>query len=436
MEQGYNNNSTFMMNISTCPSQQCQLQKQLQFFQTLLRDLPTVSYQYDGADSNSDFISPNVSEAFGYSANEILDLKSWFTEHIHPDDADISAAEFSDWCKTKGNEALVRRYRIRSKNGYYVWVEDVMTRHTKLLSGTIRPIDNWFAAHKSMDALAQLVPAMLYQYEKDADGDMHFPFVNNRVEELFEVTAAQATRDPSAIIDNIFCEDVEALFDSIEESEATLSPWEHEFRTKAGSKWLKGLSIPERISEERTRWHGVVIDISEQKELEVKLKYLSSIDRMTGLFNRAQFKQLVDDEIRQLERYGTPVSLLILDIDNFKQVNDVHGHPTGDLVIERVAKIMQNQARDTDYCARIGGEEFAILLTHTDKNQACEASERLRTAISREVFKQNGSNFSVTITVSISQAHEGDNWASLFQRTDKRLYVGKRGGKNRSVGDG
>ncbi|MGM0429747.1 MAG: diguanylate cyclase [Pseudomonadota bacterium] len=423
------------MNVSTCPYEQCQVQNQLQFFQTLIRDLPTVSYQFNETDNKADFISPNVTKAFGYSVNDIFNVKLWFNEKLHPDDTETAQADFSEWSESKRNEALVRRYRLRANDGCYLWVEDVMNRQAEHLSGTIRPIDNWFSAHKSMDALTQLVPAMLYQYEKGSDGNMHFPFVNNRVEDIFEVTAAQATRDPSAIFDNICSQDVEALFDSIEKSERSLSPWEHEFRTKTGNKWLRGLSIPERVSDNRTRWHGVIIDISEQKELEDKLIYLSSTDRMTGLFNRAHFKQLVDSEIQQLERYGTSLSLMIIDIDNFKQVNDVYGHPIGDLVIERLATIMKEQARRSDYCARLGGEEFAILLTNTEKNCAYKIGERLRAVINDEVFKADDVSFSITVTVGISQARYGDNWANLFSRTDERLYIGKQGGKNRTVCD-
>lgn len=135
------------------------------------------------------------------------------------------------------------------------------------------------------------------------------------------------------------------------------------------------------ISEDGHLSLWLISDITKLKQLEDELKHQVNHDSLTGLYSRACFMQMATIELNRALRYGHPMSLLMLDIDFFKRVNDTHGHQAGDLVLKSVADLCRHTLRDCDICGRLGGEEFAVLLPETDQAKAAEAAERLRLAI-------------------------------------------------------
>ena len=177
---------------------------------------------------------------------------------------------------------------------------------------------------------------------------------------------------------------------------------------------------------------GAVRDISEQKALELKLRKLVATDDMTGLFNRRFFSEQVERALADAKRHDTPLSLIMVDIDYFKRVNDTYGHPTGDEVIIAIAQMLKQGTRSSDCCARIGGEEFAVLVSETTIDQAEHIAEQLRANIERtSINVQSGHSLSITVTAGIATAEPGDSWTQLLGRADKALYRGKQSGRNR-----
>lgn len=177
---------------------------------------------------------------------------------------------------------------------------------------------------------------------------------------------------------------------------------------------------------------GAVRDISEQKALELKLRKLVATDDMTGLFNRRFFSEQVERALADAKRHGTPLSLIMVDIDYFKRVNDTYGHPTGDEVIIAIAQMLKQGTRSSDCCARIGGEEFAVLVPEATIDQAEHIAEQLRANIERtSINVQSGHSLSITVTAGIATAEPGDSWTQLLGRADKALYRGKQSGRNR-----
>lgn len=171
-------------------------------------------------------------------------------------------------------------------------------------------------------------------------------------------------------------------------------------------------------------------EITLQKKVEHELKSASIKDELTGLYNRHFFDLLIDEEIGRSVRYNYPLSLIMLDIDNFKKINDTWGHPVGDIVLKELAEILEKNTRDSDYCIRIGGEEFIILMPHTYLEGAYSTAEKIRKIIEAHV---NDSVGSFTASFGVAERKVNENYLELYSRIDLALYKAKHNGKNQTV---
>jgi diguanylate cyclase (GGDEF)-like protein len=151
-------------------------------------------------------------------------------------------------------------------------------------------------------------------------------------------------------------------------------------------------------------------------------------DGLTGLFGHEFFYRRTDFEIKRSARYGNAVSLMMIDIDNFKQFNDTHGHQEGDAILKAVGSTIETETRDADICCRYGGEEFAVLLPSTDRTEALVLAERLRTAIENGL--PEGKKVTASIGVAVSTAFTPYTAQGLVKEADKALYNAKSRGKN------
>jgi len=170
----------------------------------------------------------------------------------------------------------------------------------------------------------------------------------------------------------------------------------------------------------------------ENARLFAQVERLATTDGLTGLFNRRHFFTMATRELALAARRSSPLAAVMLDIDHFKQVNDVHGHPVGDDVIATVARRLGATVRATDLVGRYGGEEFAIILLDTGAADALALAERLRAAIGDRPVKTEAGDLPVTISVGIACLDAaGDSAGDLLGRADSALYQAKRGGRNR-----
>ncbi|HLC27274.1 MAG TPA: diguanylate cyclase [bacterium] len=163
------------------------------------------------------------------------------------------------------------------------------------------------------------------------------------------------------------------------------------------------------------------------------LQYLSIRDDLTGLYNRRHFELLLKEEMERWRRYGHPFSLLMLDIDHFKDINDTYGHRCGDEVLHSVAKIVSGAARPIDRVCRYGGEEFTILLAETASAGGLAMAERIREAVGTQTIHA-GQRHEIKLTVSIGVAafpEEGKSEDELIAAADQALYMAKNAGRNR-----
>jgi diguanylate cyclase (GGDEF)-like protein len=157
----------------------------------------------------------------------------------------------------------------------------------------------------------------------------------------------------------------------------------------------------------------------------------ASTDVLTGLLNRRRAMELLMHEVRRAHRYRRDLSIILCDIDHFKEINDAFGHPTGDQVLRLFATLAAGRIRGIDLLARTGGEEFMIIATETSGKGAADLAERLRVAVESASF---GIDRTVTASFGVSQLRPGESFAALMQRADERLYRAKRRGRNHVCG--
>jgi diguanylate cyclase (GGDEF)-like protein/PAS domain S-box-containing protein len=174
-------------------------------------------------------------------------------------------------------------------------------------------------------------------------------------------------------------------------------------------------------------------DITEQKRTEARLQQLAQTDYLTGVFNRRAFFDLAGPELERSRRYQHPLAFILMDVDNFKKVNDTYGHLAGDRVLQNVARACQRSLREVDKLARYGGEEFIVMLPETDGPGACRSAERLRQVIEQaEVSTHQGPvRITASLGVSVFQL-DGNNLSidRLLGQADQALYQAKQAGRN------
>ena len=195
----------------------------------------------------------------------------------------------------------------------------------------------------------------------------------------------------------------------------------------------------ERLSEANAQMEMHILCVNDQAvqmeiqkmELEaanLRLEGLATTDGLTGLKNHRKFQERILEEFERVSRYGLPLSLILLDVDKFKQYNDTYGHPAGDGVLKQVADIISAQARNTDVVARYGGEEFAIILPQTNAACAMRAAERFR----RSLEQADWPNRAITASLGVASfSLNTPDKAALIAQADQALYRAKEQGRNR-----
>ena len=154
-------------------------------------------------------------------------------------------------------------------------------------------------------------------------------------------------------------------------------------------------------------------------------------DSLTRCYNKKETGVFLETFLKNFLRYKIPFSILMLDIDFFKKINDTYGHLAGDFILKEISNIIKSLIRDTDICGRFGGEEFIIGLPNTKLIGALKLAERIRKTIENKVFEYNGKKIKITLSIGVTSASKSDSVFSLIERADEALYEAKRKGRNR-----
>jgi diguanylate cyclase (GGDEF)-like protein len=161
---------------------------------------------------------------------------------------------------------------------------------------------------------------------------------------------------------------------------------------------------------------------------------MATTDGLTGLLNHRTFQERLADLLGRAERHGLKLALILTDIDHFKKVNDTYGHPVGDEVIRRVARVLESSVRKIDIVARYGGEELAVIIEGADAAGAAQLAERIRLDVAKQSIPSDKGPFSITLSLGIASVPEdATDKQTLIERADQALYRAKHTGRNRSV---
>ena len=157
------------------------------------------------------------------------------------------------------------------------------------------------------------------------------------------------------------------------------------------------------------------------------------IDSLTGAHSRYAYERRLEEEFQRWQRHSQPLSFAVWDIDHFKNVNDSFGHEAGDRLLRGVADLLDRHKRAEDFLARIGGEEFVLLLPMTPLEGAVAVTEKLRAAIEAAAFRHHGEPVTVTISSGLTEFRAGDTPTTVYERADRAMYQAKEQGRNRCV---
>ncbi len=211
-------------------------------------------------------------------------------------------------------------------------------------------------------------------------------------------------------------------------------PYDIEFKIKTlASGEIKDIHSIAIFDKEKRIVFGVIQDITARKNAEQKLIVLAQTDMLTGLASRRHFMSLAEQELLRSRRYGRLLSLLMLDIDHFKNINDTYGHQTGDLVLKRLGAVLLDALRKIDFAGRIGGEEFVIILPETNAKDALVVAERIRKIVEETAIPlEYGLPLHIALSIGVTTLMDNSsNIDTLLGQADKALYEAKHTGRNR-----
>ncbi|WP_163559144.1 sensor domain-containing diguanylate cyclase [Halomonas sp. NO4] len=277
------------------------------------------------------------------------------------------------------------------------------------------------------------LPGVIFQFYRGRDGHMRFPYLAGSGTGLPGIEPDQLMHDALHMLDRLDEEDYPRLMTAIERSARWQIPIATKFRLRlfnGRSRWI-ALRAQPQPSEHGVLWHGMMIDITEQMIEEARLRRLSDTDALTGLANRRKLITRLNEETSLCNRHGTPLSLMLLDLDHFKRINDTWGHLQGDQVLVELAKLSREVLREEDTMGRLGGEEFAIVLPLTPLIRCQPLAERLRRLIAEHDFGIAPGE--VTVSIGLAEYRLGEPRDTLIERADASLYAAKRQGRNRVI---
>ncbi len=267
-------------------------------------------------------------------------------------------------------------------------------------------------------------------------------YYSTRYKEMLGFTESDAWKTSNEWSDRVHPEDFPSVMAAIQDhlsGKTSSIVHDYRMRCKDGNwKWIHGRGkIIDRDPEGKPlRLVGTIVDISERMHMIHELEHQARYDYLTGLANRRYFHELAEVELARAQRYGSLLTLLMMDIDFFKNINDTYGHKVGDLVLQHLALVCNEALREIDLIGRVGGEEFAILLPETAGLSALEVAERMRQEIQNTGVLINEQNDHIKFTVSIGVAmmlNENGTVDKMLQDADAALYQAKETGRNKVI---
>ncbi|WP_448145238.1 sensor domain-containing diguanylate cyclase [Pseudomonas silesiensis] len=275
------------------------------------------------------------------------------------------------------------------------------------------------------------VPGGIYQIKMEFDGRFSVIYASDGIREIYELEPEVLLLNAEAMFTRIHPQDTTRIRASIRASADNLSPWREEYRVQLpmrGLRWVRGEATPEELPGGGVLWHGYISDITDLKRVEEELRALSVTDSLTGIHNRRYFQERLTTEMARVERGGGELSVIMLDIDHFKRINDHHGHAVGDRVLQAVCERIGHRLRRSDVFCRLGGEEFMVLCPDIDGKQAHVLALELWQGLRNSPIDEVGI---VTASFGIASWRVGEGADGLLLRADSGVYAAKQAGRDR-----
>jgi diguanylate cyclase (GGDEF)-like protein/PAS domain S-box-containing protein len=338
----------------------------------------------------------------------------------------------------KRKSAVVLRMPLCRKDGQEVWVAGTQSRvdwgGAPAVQLSVFDISSQVAVEQSLlrseqhlRSVLEILPYPIY-ITRRSDGRMLF--VNRKTCLLFQRGASALMRGTSVdfFVNPKEREELRKLFDTLPD----IRDIEVKMKTSAGREFMAEIAA---IAMEYNGAPSILValnDISERKALELELTRQASTDPLTGIFNRRYFMAQAEQEMRRSRRFTRALSVMMLDIDHFKPINDRHGHAVGDAVLQGVVRRAMESLRQSDQIARLGGEEFAVILPETNLAAATDVAGRLRLHMAERPVIAERAAIPCTVSIGVAELSAGDGSIDdLLRRADEALYRAKQNGRDR-----
>lgn len=287
---------------------------------------------------------------------------------------------------------------------------------------------------RSETNLRQMLDASPFPIIVTARDNGHVLYINRLMSVLFGYAPQEVQGKPAPAL-FVNPADREHLLQLIDR-EGTVDDFEAVLKDESGRQFYAQVSASRVDYEGREAVFLSFSDITRRKEIETELMRLAATDGLTGLSNRRAFFEQGEREMARARRYDKPLSVLMLDIDRFKLVNDTHGHAAGDEILRQLSGVIRGALRETDIIGRIGGEEFAAILPETALQGATETAERLRKAVVTSPCEYEGIRIHYSASIGVSDRRPQDaNLHQILKRADDAMYGAKTSGRNRVIRD-
>lgn len=456
-------------------------EKQRQY-ETLLKNLPGMVYRCkNDPDWTMEFVNDGCLQLLGYLPEDLIGNKTISYEQlIHQDDKELVRDEIQKGLSQCRSYEI--NYRIVTRTSTIKWVwergQGIFNAQGELtaLEGFITDITERILfeqkaekARRQAEALqeamaelasqldlAQVLRRILVTLKKVLDYDSATLFL--KIDENLKVVAARGFTNTARLIDKTFPAD-DNLLGEIQKINQPLILYdasiEPRFKKWEGAEFVRGwMGVPlirhgqfiglmtldsqnvgTYIQEDAIiaqTFADEAAIVIENAKLYERAQVLATSDGLTGIYNRRHFYEVAKNEFERSQRYHNALSVIMIDIDHFKYINDKYGHSAGDQVLIQFVKRVKNELRSSDILARYGGEEFSILLLESDLNEAIQVAERIREVIAKDPFDLQNAQPYMTISLGVATNEDDiDQLDMLIDHSDKALYESKQFGRNR-----
>ncbi|MEZ5811043.1 MAG: EAL domain-containing protein [Rhizobiaceae bacterium] len=357
-------------------------------------------------------------------------------------------AEFTDLLERDGRIENFVSEIYRHKTRERIWISesarivaDPKTGEPLHYEGSVREITDSVRRREVEERfrkLTDMVPGGLFQLVRDPDGRFSVPYVSSGFFRTVGIAETADFSDPRTYYHRIHADDREAYARSLRDSGLRLRPWNMEFRVTdddSSERWLHIVAQPEK-SDRTTIWHGYVSDITVRKIQELEIEEMAYVDPLTGLPNRRVLAERMEQVASLCKQRLQFAAALFIDLDNFKELNDTHGHETGDNYLVQVADRLRQTVRDGDTVARIGGDEFLILLQSVGREDRAARQNTLAVAEKvmaclRQPYRLNRMTYTSTASIGVV-IFDGStsNVEDVIRRADQAMYEAKMAGRD------